>query len=318
MLLSNISDTRGAETLRFSGHETFACRYAWLPKAYRILSSDPNAFADEEKAMVELGLGKNMVRSLRFWVEATGLAIAEKGRGLRLTDMAHALFRPEGLDPYLEDIRTLWLIHWKLASRSDGGLFAWRYLLNHWPYPELTRSEALAAFVRESARLGHSHSPVTLAQHLDVFLHTYQATRSGLVGIEDSLDGPLVELALIQPAGERRGESGRFETVYAFRREPKPEITPELFDFCVDDYWARFRPMEETLSLRELSLAPCSPGQVFKLPEDDVRARLEALSGDRDRPFGYVPSAVQGVLTRRSERQTPTFTSIYGGTPAYA
>jgi hypothetical protein len=22
------------EVLRFSGHETFACRYAWLPKAY--------------------------------------------------------------------------------------------------------------------------------------------------------------------------------------------------------------------------------------------------------------------------------------------
>ena len=51
---------------RFSGHESFACRYAWLPKAYRALRNDPLIFSDEPRAMVELGLGKNMVRSLRF------------------------------------------------------------------------------------------------------------------------------------------------------------------------------------------------------------------------------------------------------------
>ena len=27
---------------RFSGHESFACRYAWLPKAYRELVADPD------------------------------------------------------------------------------------------------------------------------------------------------------------------------------------------------------------------------------------------------------------------------------------
>ncbi len=228
--------------------------------------------------MVELGLGKNMVRSLRFWVEVAGLATTEKGRELRLTDFAHAIFGHDGLDPYLEDVRTPWLIHWKLSSRSEGGLFAWRYLLSHWPYPELTRSEALAAFTKESVRLGHSHSPVTLSQHLDVFLHTYQPTRTAVVGIEDSLDGPLTELALLQSVGERRGDTGRFETIFAFRREPKLEITSELFDYCLYDYWERFKANEETLSLREVTLGPCSPGQVFKLPEDDVRSRLEALS----------------------------------------
>ena len=59
---------------RFSGHESFACRYAWLPKAYRELRTDPDAFADEDRAMVQLGVGKNMVRSIRFWVEVMGVA----------------------------------------------------------------------------------------------------------------------------------------------------------------------------------------------------------------------------------------------------
>lgn len=283
---------------RFSGHESFACRYAWLPKAYRGLQADSAIFTDESKAMVEMGLGKNMVRSLRFWTEAMGLASPSRTRGHDLTEFAHTIFGPNGQDPFLEDQRTLWLLHWKLASRNEGALFAWRYLFSLWPYPEFTRSDALAAFLRESEKLGHSHSPVTLGQHLDVFLHSYQAGRAGQVALEDTLDGPLVELDLIQSIGERKGENGRFETVYAFRREAKPEISPALFDYCVADFWQRFHPTEASLTLREVALAPCSPGQVFKLPENDIRSRLEAGSGSSDRPFTYQPSAVQGLLFR--------------------
>jgi hypothetical protein len=301
------------EVLRFSGHETFACRYAWLPKAYRAIKADPAAFADEHAAMVDLGIGKNMVRSLRFWVEATGLAEPEN-RELRLTEFAHTVFGPKGFDPYLEDIRTLWLLHWKLSSRRKGGLFAWRFLLNHWPYPELTRSEALRAFARESAKLGHSHSAITLSQHLDVFLHTYRPARSASIGIEDSLDGPLVELALLQPVGERKVEGERWESVYSFRRESKQDITDELFAYCISEFWENFRPGEKSLTLREVALAPCSPGQVFKLPEDDVRVRLEryAVSG-RSTRFSYQSSAVQGLLFMQKGARAPTLADIYSG-----
>ena len=308
-----------AKSLRFSGHETFACRYAWLPKAYRALLKDPAQFADEDAAMVELGLGKNMVRSLRFWVEVMGLANPDAPRTLKLTVFGHQVFGSEGFDPYLEDVRTLWLLHWNLSSRLEGGLFAWRFLLNKWPYPELTRSEALAAFVRESARLGHAHSTVTLAQHLDAFLHTYHTGRVAAVGVEDSLDGPLVELSLLQTIGERKGENGRFETVYAFRREAKPEITAAVFEYCLADYWARYRADEETLTLREVTLGLSSPGQVFKLPEDDIRTRLEAYAAEAgSRPFVYQPSAVQGLLSRRRGAIAPTLANIYDQELAYA
>lgn len=298
--------------LRFSGHETFACRYAWLPKAYRALEQNPSIFSDDDGAMVALGLGKNMVRSLRFWVEATGLANQTKGRALGLTPFAHEIFGADGLDPYLEDVRTLWLLHWNLSSRSEGPLFAWRCLLNHWPYPEFTRTEAIAFFIRESNRMGHSHSEVTLSQHFDVFLHTYHATRSASVGIEDSLDAALVELSLIQTVGERRVDGGRWESVYSFRREPKPEITPEVFDYCLVDFWTRFRHQEQTLGLRELASGECSPGQVFKLPEDDVRARLdEYASSGIERPFSYQPSAVQGLLSKRKGSRTVGLGKVY-------
>lgn len=298
--------------LRFSGHETFACRYAWLPKAYRALRANPGQFKDEDGAMVELGLGKNMVRSLRFWAENTGLAAPDAHRNLLLTEFAHAVFAADGFDPYLEDVRTVWLIHWNLAARNDGALFAWRFLLNHWPYPEFTRSEALAAFGRESRRLGYAHSEITLTQHLEAFLHTYYPARSKNNAIEDSLDGPLVELGLLQAVGEKKSDSGRWETVYAFWRDPKPEITPELFEYCLMDFWTRFRRTEETLTLREVTLGVCSPGQVFKLPEEDVRARLEAYARPRPgAPFAYQPSAVQALLSRKKRAATPTLEAVY-------
>jgi hypothetical protein len=303
---------------RFSGHETFALRYAWLPKAYRALRRDPATFLDEDRAMVELGLGKNMVRSLRFWVEATGVATPGQNRELRLTDFAHAVFAKDGHDPYLEDQRTLWLLHWNLSTRREGPLFAWWFLLNHWPFPELTRSEALAAFSRESAKLGYSHSSVTLSQHLDAFLHTYFSGRGTNIGVEDSLDGPLVDLNFIQALGERRGDAGRWEPVYAFRRESKPEIGPVVFDYCLSEFCSRFWPGEETVTAREIALGPCSPGQVFKLPEDDIRARLEAYAArDKSRPFAYQPSAVQGLLTRRRGVAATTLADVYAGEPSY-
>lgn len=303
---------------RFSGHESFALRYAWLPKAYRGLLADPGLFSDEEAAMEVLGIGKNMVRSLKFWVEVTGVATPlPRSRNQALTDFGRAIFGAEGFDPYIEDVRTLWLLHWMLASKTERPLFAWDYLLSRWPRPEFSRSEALAGFRAESRKLGGDHSDATLGQHLDVFLHTYLPSRAG-GSIEDSLDGPLVDLGLLIPVGERRGEGGRFEAVFGFRREAKPEITGALFDYCLMDFWKRLDRNDDTLSLREVTVGVGSPGQVFKLTEDDVRARLED-AGDRthERPYVYQPSAVQGMLTLRETVSPPTLADVYGRDAAH-
>lgn len=288
--------------MRFSGHESFACRYAWLPKAYRAVTDEATTLADDDRAMVVLGVGKNMVRSLRFWAEVTNLLTPGADRTLQPTDFGRAVFGTDGHDPFLEDTRTLWLLHWNVTARATDPLFAWDFLLNRWPYPELTRSEALAAFMRESRSLNVFHSEVTLSQHLDVFLHTYVPTRGPKYGVEDSLDCPLADLELLQPVGERRLDgSGRREVVYAFRRESKAEITAELFEYCLNDFWIQRHPDERTLTYRDIAVAPGSPGQLLKLPEDDVRARLDRYADpDCRRPFSYQPSAVQGLLSRRS------------------
>ena len=67
---------------------------------------------------------------------------------------------------------------------------------------------------------------------------------------------------------ERMVGGGRRST--PFGANPSQTITSALFDYCLADFWARFRKGEETLTFREVTLAACSPGQVFKLPEDDI------------------------------------------------
>ena len=65
---------------RVSGHETFPCRYTWLPKVVQSLSENSKLFRDEDEAMVRLGVGKNMVRAIRFWADATGVS-CDDGEG---------------------------------------------------------------------------------------------------------------------------------------------------------------------------------------------------------------------------------------------
>lgn len=299
---------------RFSGHETFSLRYAWLPKAFRAIEKKSTIFLDEDEAMVSLGVGKNMMRSIRFWVQAAGVARAVPGRS-EPTEFGRLLFTE--LDPFLEDRRTLWLIHWKLSSNIDDPLFAWEYLLNRWPLPEFNRTEALRAFEQEAGRLNRRLSAVTLAQHFDTFLHTYFPTRSrkGVV-MEDNLDSPLVELELIQKIGERvSGDTGRREPVFAFRREAKPDITSDLFIYCLFDFWNTRHANEKTLTFREVTVAHGSPGQVFKLPEWEVRERLETIGVDSNERISYRDSASEQKLTRMFEGIVPErelLSRIYG------
>ena len=83
----------------------------------------------------------------------------------------------DGLDPFLEDSQTLWLIHWNFSTHRENPLFAWDFLMNQWQEPEIVPSLIVRAFEKESEVHGKKRSLVTLREHFDVFLHTYLPTR---------------------------------------------------------------------------------------------------------------------------------------------
>jgi hypothetical protein len=290
---------------RFSGHETFACRYAWLPKAVRGVTADENLFSDVDAAMVALGVGKNMVHAIRFWAEAAEvIEPLDKGKGHRVSGFGTALLGAKGCDPFMEDIRTLWLIHWKIATNRRFRVFAWDFFLNQWQDPEISGSTSLEVLRRVVRGLDREPlSDKVLDQQFDIFLHSYVPTKGRKNGEvrEDNLDCPLVELQLLQETGVRRmsEENGeRVESIYAFRREAKKDITAGLFAYCLDDFWRTWHGEEKTLAFPSVLHGHFGPGQTFKLPEDDLRARCESLERDTDGFFVFQESALQPTIKR--------------------
>lgn len=275
---------------RFSGHETFACRFAWLPKAVRLIARAPEALGDDERSILELGLGKNMVRSLRFWLEAFGVA-SGRGGSWSLLPFGEAVFGARGLDPYIERVETQWLLHWQLSTSVDHPLFAWQHILFRRSRPDFTRSELLAELRRESERLGFEHSDTTLLQHADVFLHSYLGSLSP-VSPEDALDGPLVDLGILRRHGRRRG-ADRAEPVFALDRAPFEQIGGAVVDYAIASYWTARRGGESMVTFRDLAHAEGSPGATLRLEAEDLREHLE-----RGSPlWTYRPSGEMGSVT---------------------
>ncbi len=102
----------------FSGHDSFQCRLLWLKKGYDYLLNEYSFAADD--APVRLGVGNNMVRSIRYWLRAFGLTDEEE----RLTEFAHLLFDSQsGFDPFLEDQATLWLLHRQLVITRHASTY---------------------------------------------------------------------------------------------------------------------------------------------------------------------------------------------------
>ena len=283
----------------FAGHETFAFRFAWLPKAVEAVLNAPCVLSDENQAMVDLGVGKNMVRSIRFWAMATGVIKQGEMKGFVLTEFGKHIFLPEnGLDPFLEDDQTLWLLHWQLA-RSQRPLFAWDFLLNAWHEPDLVPSSIIAAARRILSKSDVRVSDSSLRGHLAVFFHTYYPTKSKKGDVlEAGLDCPLVQINLLEYRGKRESLQGKPESIHAFRRGRKPEINDAFFCYALCDYWSMAAPYEETLSFREVATRPSSPGQVLKIEDQEIRERLERIADSSGEVFSYLDSSLTQSIHR--------------------
>lgn len=286
------------DSYRFGGHQSFALRTAWLPKAAAEIEAGRDPLTDPLKGVVSLGLGKNMVEALRIWVEAYG--VAERPNGIwELTSFGSALLGRNGFDRYLEDEQTLWLLHWKIATSRRAPFFAWELLVNRWNEPQFTAADILLAFAREAERAGRPLSPVSARQHFDVWLHTYLPARAGRG--EDGIDSPLSALGLVRRMGEREASGGRREQIYGFDLDAKHGIGSGLFELCLHDWWDQVASAEATMPLADIAFGRHSPGRVFRMPEIEVRDRLSTMASAQNASIELVESLNQ-YLVRRKRR----------------
>jgi Protein of unknown function (DUF4007) len=312
----SLSASRPVETsFRFSGHQTFPLRMAWIPKAVGQIVRGRDPLTNIDEGITKLGLGKNMVEALRCWIEAFQIANRIDARWC-LTPIGKLIFDPEkGLDPYLDDVSTSWLLHWLISTNTTSPFFAWECVFNRWPATEFSASQIIEAFEKESNQAPKPASIVTLRQHWEVFLHSYRPPRSNKG--EDHLDSAMSALRLIREFGERPNASGKWECLYSFDQGRKSAVPDQLFVFFVHDWWNRKYPKEQTVPLRDLVLGDHSPGRLLKMQEPEVLERTKAMASRQAKVFQIVESTSlrqlhrlqrsDGLSDLKSAYKTPSF-----------
>ena len=129
--------------MKYRGHETFSIRKNWLAKGIEAVQKNPGIFTDKTlEPMEELGIGRNMVVSLRYWMKAVGLTEEKKGEKTRKTE---TVFSTLGKiiykhDPYVEETGSLWLLQAELASNKDFAT-SWYFFFNEFNMTEFSKDD---------------------------------------------------------------------------------------------------------------------------------------------------------------------------------
>lgn len=258
----------------FGRHESFALRYGWLTKGFQAFSKNKDIFSDDE-ATVTLGVGKNMVNAIRYWMQATQI-IKRTSQGIVVEDIGELIFSEKGYDPYLEDEATIWLLHWLLASNpTQATAFYWFF--NKFHKPEFTGQElssSLIDFARENIQ--SSFSATTVKNDALVVLRMYsQSKGNGRTSMEEALDSPLSLLGLVT-----QNPGGRSYLSAPAERDTLPlGIVAFALAQIANANDQKQLPIDELMYGKSgMSVALPALGAVFRLTENGLLRKLEKLA----------------------------------------
>lgn len=230
----------------FSGHETFPCRNLWLKKGYDF-TAEGNFNAPD--AVVSLGVGKNMVSSIRYWLKVFGMTKDDQP-----SELAQHLFEDDGWDPYCEDELTLWLLHYQLVKTGEASL----YKMVFQDYQRRNREfdkQQLQNFLESACkRDGYEVNSSTLAKDINVLLQNYVYPEN--VTDPEKCANLLMNLHLIRFIGREMRINERNAEIYGFA-DVKPEDVPEEVILYA---LLEFGSQEKTLSndaLSDIALTFC-------------------------------------------------------------
>ncbi|MCD8486166.1 MAG: DUF4007 family protein [Desertifilum sp.] len=247
----------------FARHETFHPRFGWLKKGFDRALEDSQVFLRDD-ATVQLGIGKNMVRSLRYWESAFKLLKDDEP-----TDFGEQLLGENGWDTYLEDPASLWLLHWKLLEPPCSAT-AWDFTFNAFRPVEFTFEELFYQLCDYRDRIIPRIADSSLKKDVSCLLKMYVEQPAKSNGGEESLDCPFTQLGLIHTAGDSRH--------YTFRIGYKPTLPFEIIVYACLHHSHRFNPTARRIPLAKLLYDPGSPGLVFRLTESAIGEAIEGTA----------------------------------------
>ncbi len=268
----------------FARHETFCPRYGWLKKGFDRVhgfngaESDPGIF-DADDAIEKLGVGKNMVRAIRFWCMACKVIDSESSGDtprvsgpMQVTDFGRALLSDDGWDPFLEDPASLWLLHWKLFTPPFIAA-AWSVIINLGGGNAFSAADLTSVLADQKKNIPEfqKYSDSSFQKDASCFIRMYAP--AGRQNSEE-IECPFTRLGLLVP--------GEQHQTFRFHLNEKPELPDPVFLATCCEYAHIMQPERKSLSLNRLAYGFNSPGAVFKLSESDIGNRLERSAADTD------------------------------------
>ena len=252
--------------MKFRAHDTFYVRKGWLSKGLKNVNQNGDVFISKEvNPMDVLGLGSNMVKALRYWLQATGLT-EEPNYGKRvqsLTNMGQIIYAN---DKYLEETGTLLLLQYKLASNYENAT-SFYFFFNDFNMSEFSRDD----FVIQLQNHIKINSPDDVAIRslnddftciMNTYIPKYKSSPTR-VSPENNIECPLSELGLIEILNRSKK---------TFRKAtPTADILNPWIVLAVIVDQAKG---QREISLNELLNAPCNIGKVFNM---DSITMLDAL-----------------------------------------
>jgi hypothetical protein len=275
----------------FSGHETFPLRYGWLQKAYAaVVEAGSGAEAvhlfRDPSAIARFGVGRNMVGSMRYWATGAGI-LKDADDGLVADWLGDLLFGESGLDPYLEEDGSLWLLHWHLASRPKLTAFYW--LFNEFSGGIFTRKDVVRPLLTLAEDASWQRvAETTVDRDLQCLLRTYVGGR----GENEAGESILAELGIVRPLGQSR---------FSIPRGQKPSLPDAVFLTALWEFWQSSALDRTTLSYEAVAFQGGSPGRVFSLDEAALVERLEGLERASDGALAWSETAGLRQVVRRHE-----------------
>lgn len=259
--------------IRLKGHESFYIREGWLRKGVMAIQKDKFIFTNED-AVDELGIGANMVKSLRYWLQVLGLSeeCREKGSSKRFQQLTEGFGDVlSELDSYFESEFTLALLHYKLVSNFAMAT-TWNLFFNKIDSNEFYKNDINAILERlilnEDPTI--TFSKKSLSDDANCISKMYYLDKEDLKNPEDNLISPFTELGLITKTKE-----GVEEII-----QKKPLVNVIKNKLAI--FYVIKDRLEESkaISIDNLLIDENNVGKVFNLDKNTLNYVLDELEYD--------------------------------------
>lgn len=255
--------------LQFTGHESFICKHFWLKKGYDFVAHKGNF--NEESAVVELGVGKNMVGSISYWLKAFGITDQTNN----LTTFGDYIFSDKGgKDPYIESIGTLWLLQYQLIKTAKASLYSIFFNEFKRGRSEFTK-EQLAKYIYKKIEQEGKVNENTINADIAVFIRNYliSENKGSKLDIEEEFSSLLTDLELMTNYQVINAEDKAVDW-YRVENSIRPDLPAEIVLYAIIDNPA----YNKSIPFKELLNGHNSPGAIFSLSEEGLYDKLEQIT----------------------------------------